>query len=87
MVTLFVQSLAGLSQDPSMRTNELLQNLTEIIISISDHNASSLTVSQPQPFSPQASDIRLNLYWSTSLVISVSHILQLYWITDYSPLS
>lgn len=73
VATLFVQSLGGLSQDPSARTNELLQNLTEIAILISRTNVSALEITQPVPFAPQPSDIRLNFYWSVSLVLSVSY--------------
>lgn len=67
----FVQSLTGLSQNPESRTNELLQNVTEVLIAISGANASQLNLSQPTPFRPDASAVRLNFYWAISLILSV----------------
>lgn len=72
VTTFFVQSLTGLSQDPGDRTNELLQNLTEIIISISPVNVAQLNIPSPTPFQPEGSAVRLNFYWSISLILSVS---------------
>lgn len=67
-----MQSLTELSQDPGDRTNELLQNLTEIIIATGGVNASHLTLPSPAPFIPQGSVVRLNFYWSISLILSIS---------------
>ncbi|EIM86585.1 uncharacterized protein STEHIDRAFT_57139 [Stereum hirsutum FP-91666 SS1] len=73
VVTSFlVQASTGLSQDPSDRTNELLSNLTEIIIQLSA-NTSALHISPPTQFDPDPRIVRLNVYWSLSLIISVSH--------------
>ncbi|EIM91271.1 uncharacterized protein STEHIDRAFT_50180 [Stereum hirsutum FP-91666 SS1] len=71
VTTFFVQSLEGLSQDPSSRTNELLQNLTDIYIAGSGLDVTRVQIAKPTPFKPEASVIRLNLYWSIALVISV----------------
>lgn len=55
-----------------MRTNELLENITEIILFIqSGVNTSQLSFTGPATFEPQGSDIRLNCYWTISLVFSV----------------
>lgn len=66
-----MQSLDGLTQDPSDRTNELLQNLTELVIAVSGVNASHLSIPSPVPFEPEGDVVRLNFYWSLSLVLSV----------------
>ncbi|KAJ7119420.1 hypothetical protein C8R44DRAFT_788033 [Mycena epipterygia] len=68
-----VESLTGLQQDEAARTNELLANLTEIIIQLSaGANVSALKVVSPAPFQPDAVDVRLNSYWSISLILSLS---------------
>ncbi|KAJ7119422.1 hypothetical protein C8R44DRAFT_175031 [Mycena epipterygia] len=74
IVTAFlVDSLTGLQQDEAARTNELLANLTEIIIQLSTGaNVSALKVVSPAPFQPDAVDVRLNSYWSISLILSLS---------------
>lgn len=73
LATFLVQSLTGLSQDPGDRTNELLANLTNIIIALNNANVSNLNIDPPTPFTPESSAIRLNFYWSISLVLSVSN--------------
>ncbi|KAJ7471778.1 hypothetical protein FB451DRAFT_307141 [Mycena latifolia] len=74
IVTSFlVDSLTGLQQDEAARTNELLANLTDILIQLSaGANATSLRVSAPAPFQPDPVDVRLNSYWIISLVLSLS---------------
>ncbi|KAJ7471766.1 hypothetical protein FB451DRAFT_306888 [Mycena latifolia] len=76
IVTSFlVNSLTGLQQDEATRTNELLANLTDsdILIQLSaGANAASLRVSAPAPFQPDPVDVRLNSYWSISLILSLS---------------
>lgn len=71
VTTFFIQSLTGLSQDTGARTNELLQNLTDIFIAVNGADASQLNVSSPVPFEPESSAVRLNFYWSISLILSV----------------
>lgn len=73
VVTSFlVQAITGLSQDPSDRTNELISNLTDVIIQLSAVKAASLTLASPAPFEPDSDTVRLNVYWSLSLIVSVS---------------
>ncbi|KAJ7785126.1 hypothetical protein DFH07DRAFT_726359 [Mycena maculata] len=57
VTSFFVQSLTALSQDPNVRTNELLANLTDIIIAISGVPAANLHV--PQPVTTPASSFAL----------------------------
>ncbi|KAJ7754302.1 hypothetical protein DFH07DRAFT_501345 [Mycena maculata] len=72
VTALFVQSVTSLSQDPAARTNELLANLTEIIISLSNVDFATLHTLAPSRFEPDTDSVRLNVYWSLSLIISVS---------------
>jgi hypothetical protein len=75
IVTAFIiPSLATLQQDEIARTNEILSNLTEILLIIGGTNATQLNLPQPTPFVPQASDVRLNVYLTLSLIISVLNI-------------
>ncbi|KAJ7629823.1 hypothetical protein B0H17DRAFT_854260, partial [Mycena rosella] len=73
IVTAFlVDSLTGLQQDEVARTNELLANLTEIVIQLSaGATLSTLKVAPPTSFLPDAVDVRLNSYWTISLILSV----------------
>ncbi|KAF8068053.1 hypothetical protein FPV67DRAFT_1170506 [Lyophyllum atratum] len=68
----FIASLPALSEDTGKTTNELLKNLTEIIIIINGANASTLNITRAVPFTPDHSSIRLCVYWSLSLILSVS---------------
>ncbi|KAJ7471749.1 hypothetical protein FB451DRAFT_974602, partial [Mycena latifolia] len=71
IVTAFlVDSMAGLQQDEVARTNELLANLTEIIIQLSA--GANLTALTQGPFQPDPMNVRLNSYWSISLILSLS---------------
>ncbi|EIM81392.1 uncharacterized protein STEHIDRAFT_66136, partial [Stereum hirsutum FP-91666 SS1] len=72
IATFFVESLAGLAQDPASETNDLLRNLTELLIVISGTDTAHLDIAPPTPFQPDGSAVRLNLYWSISLILSVS---------------
>ncbi|KAJ7843666.1 hypothetical protein B0H14DRAFT_2294484, partial [Mycena olivaceomarginata] len=71
VTSFFVQSLTALKQDQAVRMNELLTNLTEIIIVISGTAPADLHVAQPIPFHPDSTDVRLNSFWSLSLILSV----------------
>ncbi|KAJ7471765.1 hypothetical protein FB451DRAFT_1470619 [Mycena latifolia] len=72
IVTAFlVGSLPRLQQDEVARTNELLANLTEIVIQLS--RGATLDVTPPVTFQPAAADVRLNSYW----LLSVMWIIQL----------
>ncbi|KAF8209641.1 hypothetical protein K438DRAFT_1960645 [Mycena galopus ATCC 62051] len=73
IVTSFlVDSLSTLTQDETARTNQLLHNLTDIIILLSGQPSSNLQIAQPPPFEPNASAIRVNSFYSLSLVLSLS---------------
>lgn len=61
-----MQSSSGLSPDAAFDTNQLLANLTDVVILVSGVNASQLSLRAPVAFEPDASALRLNFYWSTS---------------------
>ncbi|KAJ7471754.1 hypothetical protein FB451DRAFT_306638 [Mycena latifolia] len=65
-----VPSLTGLQQDKVDRTNELLANLTEILIELSaGANRATLNITSPEIFQPDAMSVRLTSYWSVSLIL------------------
>ncbi|KAJ6602520.1 hypothetical protein DFH09DRAFT_1301547 [Mycena vulgaris] len=71
IVTAFlVESLPGLQPDGIARTNELLTNLTEIIVQLG--GGAALNLVPPSTFQPAVVDVRLNAYWSVSLILSLS---------------
>ncbi|KAJ7604927.1 hypothetical protein B0H17DRAFT_1120606 [Mycena rosella] len=73
IVTAFlVDSMSSLKQDQTARTNELIVNLTDILVLLIDRSSSNLTFSKPSPFEPDPSDIRVNSFYSLSLVLSLS---------------
>ncbi|KAJ7151224.1 hypothetical protein C8R46DRAFT_826255, partial [Mycena filopes] len=72
VTTFLVNSLAGLEEDQTSRTNELLVNLTEILISLSGKPASGLNLTYPAPFTPASGDVRVNAFWSVSLTFSLT---------------
>ncbi|KAF7355881.1 hypothetical protein MVEN_00916800 [Mycena venus] len=73
IVTAFiVPSLATLKQDEIARTNELLMNITNIMIRTSGTDASNLNLTSPAIFIPEPSDVRFNVYLTLSLIISLS---------------
>lgn len=79
VTSFFVDSVQNLSPDQDARTNEILSNLTDIIIQLSAGTApAALNLASPTPFVPDASDVRVNFYWSLSLVLSVSLFTCLY---------
>ncbi len=75
VITAFQTPVIGsLSPDPVDRTNELLANLTDIVVlTLSRSGLSTPTeFSKPEPFVPSPSASVINLLWSLSLVIAVS---------------
>jgi hypothetical protein len=79
IVTAFiVPSLAALKQDEMARTNELLLNITNIMILIGGANVTNLNLTHPTVFVPAASDVRLNVYLTLSLIISVLEFILLW---------
>ncbi|KAJ6541203.1 hypothetical protein DFH09DRAFT_991081, partial [Mycena vulgaris] len=67
-----IPSLGTLKPDDIARSNELLANITIIILTISGANATQLNLPQPTVFVPDPSDVRLNVYLTLSLIISLS---------------
>lgn len=76
VTSFFVDSLQRLSPDEGARTNQLLANLTEIMIQLSGNQAAQLNIRPAYPFVPDASDVRVNAYWSLALTISVRQALR-----------
>ncbi|KAJ7280064.1 hypothetical protein C8J57DRAFT_1174757, partial [Mycena rebaudengoi] len=72
VTTFLVESLSSLRPDEAARTNELLANLTDIMITLSGVNPINLNLSTPAQFHPDSTDVRLNSYWSLSLILSLS---------------
>ncbi|KAJ7280135.1 hypothetical protein C8J57DRAFT_1567303 [Mycena rebaudengoi] len=73
IVTAFlVESLSGLRPSETARTNELLANLTDIMIALNGVNPINLNLSAPAQFQPDSTDVRLNSCWSLSLILSLS---------------
>lgn len=79
IVTSFlVEAIGNLKPDPADKTNVLLANLTEIIVSMNRINASQfLHPTEPEEFEPEPEDIRLNIYCFASLIFAVSLLLYL----------
>ncbi|TFK33211.1 hypothetical protein BDQ12DRAFT_615647, partial [Crucibulum laeve] len=71
VASFLVESSKNLKPDEGARTNELLMNLTEILIGLGGDTASTLVLSPTTPFTADPVDIRVNFYWSLSLVISI----------------
>ncbi|KAF9499953.1 hypothetical protein BDN71DRAFT_1350461, partial [Pleurotus eryngii] len=73
IVTSFlVEAIGNLKPDPADKTNILLANLTEIIVSINRINASQfLHPTEPEEFEPEPEDIRLNIYCFASLILAL----------------
>ncbi|KAJ7765362.1 hypothetical protein B0H16DRAFT_1525348 [Mycena metata] len=72
VTSFFVQSLTALKEDQTVRMTQLLANLTDIIIDISGVPSANLHFTQPPAFHPDPTDVRLNSFWSLSLILSLS---------------
>ncbi|KAJ7064089.1 hypothetical protein C8F01DRAFT_1022191 [Mycena amicta] len=73
IVTAFIiPSLGTLKQDEVARTNDLLANLTSIVLAINGPAHANLTIPLPKQFVPDPSDVRLNVYLTLSLVVSLA---------------
>ncbi|KAJ7023509.1 hypothetical protein C8F04DRAFT_1011383 [Mycena alexandri] len=73
IVTAFiVPSLLTLKQDEIARTNEILSNITNILVTIVGSNLTHSDLAPPSIFVPAASDVRFNVYLTLSLIISLS---------------
>ncbi|KAJ7207205.1 hypothetical protein GGX14DRAFT_456567 [Mycena pura] len=58
--------------DKVARTNELLVNLTDIVVALGGRPASELNVTSPTQFRPDSSNVRVNGLWSLSLTLSLA---------------
>ncbi|KAF4598917.1 hypothetical protein EYR38_007330 [Pleurotus pulmonarius] len=74
VTTFLVESLGDLEVDQGARTNEILANITEILVSLSGSAAAGgLLMAPPEEvFSPSSDVIRVNIFWSLSLILSLS---------------
>ncbi|KAJ7152656.1 hypothetical protein C8R43DRAFT_1127113 [Mycena crocata] len=73
----FVNSVLGrldlwAIRDKTARTNELLVNLTDVMISLSGKPSSGLNLTYPVPFRPDPSIVRVNAFWSLALTFSLA---------------
>jgi hypothetical protein len=68
----FVDSLSKLQPDEAARTNDLLVNLTEIVLIASGIQFNTTNLPLASSFVPDPADVRKNVYWSISLSLSVS---------------
>lgn len=73
VTTFLVESLGDLQVDQGERTNEILTNITEILVSLAGPaDAGGLMVTPTEEaFSPSSDVIRVNIFWSLSLILSV----------------
>ncbi|KAF7424809.1 hypothetical protein PC9H_010120 [Pleurotus ostreatus] len=73
IVTSFlIEAIGNLKPDPADKTNALLANLTEIIVSMGRINVSEpLHLIEPEGFEPEPEDIRLNIYCFVSLIFAL----------------
>jgi Family of unknown function (DUF6535) len=66
--------LKRLQADEAALTNELIANLTDVIIILARTNATGdFAVAPASSFVPNSGDVRVNVYWSLALIISVSN--------------
>ncbi|KAG6857052.1 hypothetical protein H0H87_010017 [Tephrocybe sp. NHM501043] len=68
----FIESSKGCKEDQAKRTNELLQNLTNIFLDI--HNASfgDMQLPEQKEFAPDPRDMRATSYWAIALIFGLS---------------
>jgi hypothetical protein len=73
----FVDSFSRLQPDDGATTNELLSNLTSIILLVHSVSFNETGLPLAVPFEPERNDVRENVFWSISLALSVSTYLLL----------
>jgi hypothetical protein len=71
----FVDSFSKLQPDEGVVTNELLSNLTNIILLVHGVSFNQTGLPFAAPFEPEQNDVRENVFWSVSLALSVSEYL------------
>jgi hypothetical protein len=67
----FIASFAKLQPDQSALTNELLLNLTNVVLAIHNVSFDSTGLPTATPYVPDSSNVRQNVLWSLSLSMSV----------------
>jgi hypothetical protein len=67
----FVSSFANLQPDQAAITNDLLRNITDILLLVHGVTFNTTGLQPAIPFEPDPSDIRENIFWSLSLALSV----------------
>ncbi|KAG6828663.1 hypothetical protein H0H87_001352 [Tephrocybe sp. NHM501043] len=73
VTTFYVQAVQGLSEDPAIKTNQLIANLTDIILILHGTDMAKLNMAKEMaPFAPENITIRTTFYWSLALIISIS---------------
>ncbi|KDQ28463.1 hypothetical protein PLEOSDRAFT_1105121 [Pleurotus ostreatus PC15] len=74
VTTFLVESLGHLQVDQGERTNEILTNITEILVSLAGPAGAGGVMVTPteEVFSPSSDVIRGNIFWSLSLILSLS---------------
>jgi hypothetical protein len=73
----FVDSFSKLQPDDGAATNDLLSNLTNIILLVHGVSFNETGLPIATPFEPERNDVRENVFWSVSLALSVSELLAL----------
>jgi hypothetical protein len=71
----FIDSLSKLQPDDGAATNELLSNITNILLLVHGISFNETGLPALTPFEPDRNDVRENVFWSISLALSVSQLL------------
>jgi hypothetical protein len=71
----FVDSFSKLQPDDGAATNELLSNITNILLLVHGISFNETGLPAAIPFEPDRNDVRENVFWSISLALSVSELL------------
>ena len=77
MTAFFVDSFSKLQPDDGAATNDLLSNLTNVILLVHGVTFNETGLPFATPFEPERNDVRENVFWSVSLALSVSECLMI----------
>ncbi|CAK5264127.1 unnamed protein product [Mycena citricolor] len=67
VTSFFVPSLSSLQEDPAVRMNALLANLTDVVVALNGVPPASLMLAHPHPLKLDPTAVRLNSYCSLSI--------------------
>ncbi|KAG6857055.1 hypothetical protein H0H87_010020 [Tephrocybe sp. NHM501043] len=67
----FIESSKGCREDEAKRTNELLRNLTNIILAIHNTSFDATKLPAQVDFIPEPRDLRATSYWAIALIFSL----------------